>query len=75
MHGFKGLESPVVILTNVDASWLQHWTVELPRLLYVACSRASAHLIVLLGKDRGNAAVHDAFDVTRRSVGDQSFLH
>lgn len=66
VHSFKGLESPVVILTNVDASWLQNWTVELPRLLYVACSRASAHLIVLLGKDRGNAAVHDAFDVTRR---------
>jgi hypothetical protein len=59
--GFKGLESPVVILTNVDPSWLHDWTVDLPKLLYVACSRASAHLIVLLGKDRGDASVHQAF--------------
>jgi hypothetical protein len=61
VHGFKGLESPVIILTNVDASWLGDWMKDLPRLLYVACSRASAHLIVLLARDGGDPAVHQAF--------------
>jgi hypothetical protein len=61
VHGFKGLESPVVILTNVDASWIPDWTVDLPRLLYVACSRASAHLIALLSREGGDSAVREAF--------------
>ncbi len=60
-HSFKGLESPVVILTNVDASWIGDWMRDVPRLLYVACSRASAHLIVLLAREGGDAMVHAAF--------------
>jgi superfamily I DNA/RNA helicase len=69
VHGFKGLESPVVILTNVDSSWMKDWALELPRLLYVACSRASSHLIVLLGKDRGDAQVHEAFEFSPTTIG------
>ncbi len=43
VHRFKGLESRVIILTGVednDPSWLQP-------LLYVACSRARLHLIII----------------------------
>lgn len=61
VHSFKGLESPVVILTNVDVSWIGDWMKDVPRLLYVACSRASTHLIVLLAREGGDAMVHRAF--------------
>ncbi|BCX02765.1 MAG: DNA helicase [Candidatus Roseilinea sp.] len=61
VHSFKGLESPVVILTNVDVSWIGDWMKDVPRLLYVACSRASAHLIVLLAREGGDAMVRQAF--------------
>ena len=43
VHRFKGLESRVIILTGLednDASWLNP-------LLYVACSRARTHLIIV----------------------------
>ncbi len=43
IHKFKGLESPVVILIEVRPSAHQ----ELDTLLYVACSRAQNHLVVL----------------------------
>jgi superfamily I DNA/RNA helicase len=44
VHAFKGMESPVVILMDVD-----RMTGEGPQaLLYVAMSRARSHLIVLL---------------------------
>lgn len=46
IHAFKGLESSVVILAEID-----EWTrkpKELDSLLYVACSRAKNHLVVLL---------------------------
>lgn len=49
VHGFKGLERPVVILAELEA-----WRSEdesLSQLLYVACSRARNHLIVLLAED------------------------
>ncbi len=43
VHSFKGLESPVVILAEVD----QEVSANLERILYVGCSRACNHLIVL----------------------------
>lgn len=46
VHRFKGLERKVVILAEVDP-WAHRDPETLPRLLYVACSRARTHLIVL----------------------------
>ncbi len=43
IHGFKGLERPVVILSELDYKD----TEETPQLLYVALSRAKNHVIVL----------------------------
>lgn len=43
VYAFKGLERPVVILTEID----RHTPTELDSLLYVALSRARNHLIVL----------------------------
>jgi hypothetical protein len=43
VHSFKGLESPVVILAEIGPSAAQ----DLERILYVGCSRACIHLIVL----------------------------
>jgi len=42
IHGFKGLESPVVILAEIDANAVR----EIEK-LYVGCSRAVSHLVVL----------------------------
>lgn len=42
IHSFKGLESPIVILIEVDA--LRH---NVNELMYVACSRARHHLIII----------------------------
>jgi len=43
VHGFKGLERRVVILTEVDEK-SPH---KLDIVLYVGCSRARTHLVVL----------------------------
>ena len=43
IHSFKGLESPVIILAEIEPS-LQHHVQEL---LYVACSRAHNHLVII----------------------------
>lgn len=43
IHAFKGLESPVIILTELDED-VRHAVDEL---LYVGCSRARHHLIVM----------------------------
>jgi hypothetical protein len=43
VHGFKGLESPVVILAELCPTHHQ----DLETLLYVGCSRARNHLIIL----------------------------
>lgn len=43
IHSFKGLESPVVILTEIEPYGAQ----DLETILYVGCSRACNHLIVL----------------------------
>lgn len=47
IHSFKGLESPIVILVEIEPE-LQRKTNEL---LYVACSRARHHLIIIRHKD------------------------
>ncbi len=47
IHSFKGLESPIIILTEVEPT-LQHAVAEL---MYVACSRARHHLIIIGHKD------------------------
>jgi len=46
VHRFKGLERKVVILAEVDP-WAHRDPETIPRLLYVACSRARTHLIIL----------------------------
>jgi len=43
IHSFKGLESPVVILTETDAIKKDRKD----ELLYVATSRANSHLIIV----------------------------
>jgi hypothetical protein len=53
VHAFKGLERAVVILAEFE-----RWTsrsLPLETLLYVACSRASHHLVVLLPQDAPRA--------------------
>lgn len=47
IHKFKGLESPVVILAEID----NHQIWNLPALLYVGCSRARNHLTLLTAAD------------------------
>jgi hypothetical protein len=46
VHSFKGLESPIVIMAEIDSSV---WNLE--SILYVGCSRARNHLIVLAAED------------------------
>lgn len=47
VHRFKGLESPVVILAQLDAGAFP----DLPTVAYVGMSRARSHLIVLAHRD------------------------
>jgi len=47
VHSFKGLESPVIILAEIDAYAAQ----DLETVLYVGCSRACHHLVVLASAD------------------------
>lgn len=51
VHKFKGLESPVVILAEIDNDEAWH----LPILLYVGCSRACNHLILLMANELSDA--------------------
>lgn len=46
VHRFKGLERKVIILAEVDR-WAHKDIQAIPRLLYVGCSRARTHLIIL----------------------------
>ena len=46
IHSFKGLESPIVILTETDAVWKDRKD----ELLYIATSRATSHLIIVKTK-------------------------
>ena len=47
IHAFKGLESPVVILAEIEP----HSACDLDTLLYVGCSRACNHLVLLISAD------------------------
>jgi hypothetical protein len=59
IYGFKGLERPVIIMVEME-----HWHTDLVPLLYVGCSRASNHLVVLLPKDAG-PEMQEAFAVAQ----------
>jgi hypothetical protein len=50
IYRFKGLECAVIVLAEIERPWLKTWT-DLDQLLYVGCSRARNHLIVLLPDD------------------------
>ncbi len=60
IHSFKGLERAVIILAEIDR-WPAQWG-DLDPLLYVGCSRARNHLIVLLPQDAA-PEVRQAFAV------------
>jgi len=51
VHSFKGLESPVVILAEID----EQATLDLETILYVGCSRAVSHLVVLAESNTASA--------------------
>jgi superfamily I DNA/RNA helicase len=61
VHSFKGLESPVVILAEIEPYGAQ----DLEPILYVGCSRACNHLIVL-------ASTRLSEDVRRRLISGES---
>jgi len=61
VHSFKGLESPVVILAEIEP----YITQDLESILYVGCSRACNHLIVLASADLSE-------DVKRRLISGES---
>ena len=61
VHSFKGLESPVVILAEIEPYGGQ----DLESILYVGCSRACNHLIVL-------ASARLPEDVKRRLISTRS---
>jgi superfamily I DNA/RNA helicase len=54
IHSFKGLESPIVILTELEQT-LHH---NLNELMYIACSRARHHLEIITHEDV------DRFEIT-----------
>jgi hypothetical protein len=60
IHSFKGLERPVIILAEIER-WPTQWG-DLDPLLYVGCSRARNHLLVLLPQD-ASPEVRRAFAV------------
>jgi hypothetical protein len=57
VHSFKGLESPVVILAEIEPYGIQ----ELETVLYVGCSRACHHLIVLASTHLEEDVEHKLF--------------
>ncbi len=58
IYSFKGLESAVIVLAEMDK-----WRTDLVPLVYVGCSRACNHLIVVLPEDV-SPEVREAFTVT-----------
>ena len=62
IHDFKGLERAVVILVDIGR-WPLEWDDMVP-LLYVGCSRARNHLIVLL-EENAPARVRRAFTAAK----------
>lgn len=53
IHSFKGLESPVVVLTELA----EPDTNRLRQLSYVGCSRAKSHLVILRAQNRPSAGL------------------
>lgn len=51
VHSFKGLESPVIVLAEIDRQDIS----DLDAILYVGCSRAVNHLIVLVEASTGES--------------------
>ncbi|MBY0552605.1 MAG: NERD domain-containing protein [Candidatus Obscuribacterales bacterium] len=51
IHGFKGLESDVVVITELEDDLLKWKREDLSSLLYTGMSRARSHLIILSSKD------------------------
>jgi superfamily I DNA/RNA helicase len=47
IHSFKGLERPIVIVAEIDESFIAHNTAEKDALCYVAFSRPRSHLILM----------------------------
>jgi hypothetical protein len=54
IHSFKGLESPVVILVELAASSIH----DLETILYVGCSRARNHLIIMAESTLPESVLH-----------------
>ena len=61
IHRYKGLESPVVVLAEIDSRIAE---ADLAALLYVGATRARSHLVIVasdqLGVRIGNAPIPDA---------------
>ena len=62
IHSFKGLESPVILLVEVDDSLEKYHTLD--QLIYVGCSRACHRLIAFLSRD-AKPELAAAFEATR----------
>lgn len=63
---FKGLESKVVIITDIDYRCFNDD--EQKRNFYVACSRATQHLVLLIDNDK------DSLDKISKSIGGSSLF-
>jgi superfamily I DNA/RNA helicase len=49
IHRYKGLESPVIVLTEIDGRIPEE---ELASLLYVGATRARSHLVLVASESR-----------------------
>ena len=63
----KGLERKIVFVYNFDSSYFQYYNTKdnplvCPNILYVACTRASQHLILINGKDNARLPFLPAID-------------
>jgi hypothetical protein len=67
IYQFKGLEQAVIILAEIEEPWLKTWT-DLDQLLYVGCSRARNHLIVMMS-DEVDTELDKAFTGAARLTG------
>jgi superfamily I DNA/RNA helicase len=54
VHAFKGLERATIILAGIESWMLDSWS-HLDQLLYVGCSRARHHLVVILSENSAPA--------------------
>jgi superfamily I DNA/RNA helicase len=63
IYDFKGLERAVIVLVDVH-KWPPEWD-EMVKLLYVGCSRARNHLIVLLPQ-KATGRIQRAFDTASK---------